>query len=439
MEFVERTVISAPIIIIPVSLVLLLIVARGWASVAAGIFASAMFWAYNFDLGPANLLWVIVGTLIASAVNYRRMHPNRRILHRLSEYRYGLMLVLLLSAWLFAICWWAYPSQYSDQWTKNHIIYGAGFYVYILAFVFDLREIRMFSIALVCTSIISALVGILSLPNNVTTMMNDPGFKLRGLAANYLALAIPLSLSFVMAIPFLSMPRRRMERALILGAELILIACLVLSGARQSLIGLAIGVGIILARSVRYRIKGWKMLLCIISLSCFVGSYIVMNSDIINRFYRNAGQESWGGALDTRLTLMNSAMVSFEERPITGMGWQYISGDRNWAHNLFVDVLASMGIVGITILMLFLWISIRDAWGSWKGGRGPEIDIWRISLVGAFVYCIFQQSISGGLIGAYHLFWVSALISCMSRVCLRREKRRGNIGHFHWRHWLVAF
>lgn len=100
-----------------------------------------------------------------------------------------------------------------------------------------------------------------------------------------------------------------------------------------------------------------------------------------------------------RINLYETAWEMFYNNPLFGQGWGSFSlfyfgtDEKVYPHNLFLEVLAEIGLIGLLTFLLMLATSI------FLGYRALTIDKSSLSLtvVGAFVFCFFNAMTSGDL------------------------------------------
>lgn len=195
-----------------------------------------------------------------------------------------------------------------------------------------------------------------------------------GQNANHSAVIMTAGLIALIGLGYSGSTRRLRWRLLLwLLAAMVGIA-IIQNGSRGAIIALALGVmTFALAGSgLRSRLKNASLVLVVLGLVIW-GAY---NSEgMRNRFEEAVAT----GYLAGREQIYPALMQMVAERPILGYGPianQYVLGgrlpqqhyDKRDAHNLFLEVMTSTGIVGTVPFMLLLWYGCRAAW---RGRRGP--------------------------------------------------------------------
>lgn len=182
-------------------------------------------------------------------------------------------------------------------------------------------------------------------------------------------------------------------RSLALVASVIGFAAMILPFSRGNAVGfvLMLIIGVFL-RFISIRQLLTIVLLAVIMLFLFpqYSSRLLSLQDSFSWIAGNAGDSEVDGATRGRATTMLAALIVFSENPIIGagpgqyvylsqdvandLGLRYFSGGRE-AHNLYLDVAANTGIIGLFCLMSIITLSIKqlmDTRNRWQEER-PDI------------------------------------------------------------------
>lgn len=109
--------------------------------------------------------------------------------------------------------------------------------------------------------------------------------------------------------------------------------------------------------------------------------------------------------------MARNAMAAFHERPVFGHGIGsifYLVG--NYSHNVFTDVLAETGVVGLLIVILIMIVFLRKIKGLFAEG-----SLYRFLLM-VFICGIMLNLFSGYLWVNQHVWLPVAVVMMVSRV-----------------------
>lgn len=158
------------------------------------------------------------------------------------------------------------------------------------------------------------------------------------------------SLLALCVIPFLMVSVQRKYRWMAGPAALILIYGIWISGSRASLLVLAILVVLypLLERSLKAAYV--VAFLGVIGMAMF--QRILDQNGGSNALARLFGGSGSGGSDEARIDGLMDAFHVFEKHPIFGAGYEF---DTFLAHNIYMQVLTCVGVVGFVAFMLILW------------------------------------------------------------------------------------
>jgi O-antigen ligase len=182
------------------------------------------------------------------------------------------------------------------------------------------------------------------------------------------------------------------------------VACLmgiVATHSRGGTIGLGVAV---LAWALLSKRKGWALAAAGVAAA---GLLILAPSSF---WSRNETITAYGedGSVHGRVQAWHVAKRAIAEHPIVGIGeqaflaaWDHYAPldaghDRYVAHNLFLEVLAELGLLGFFGLVVFLGITL---WSGWKCRNGPMGVEARALLASMLGYLVCQQ------FSGYSLSW----------------------------------
>jgi O-antigen ligase len=151
-----------------------------------------------------------------------------------------------------------------------------------------------------------------------------------------------------------------------------ILVALVKTGGRAGMASLLIGFLVYLAPHWRSQRRLCALLLALLGVAATI--YFIMNSPGAERRW----QETYEGNLAARENIAPAALKMFLERPL--LGWQPIICGRELgrrlgvynrdAHNLFLQLLLEVGLVGTVPFLMGLWRCAQTAWQARTGRLG---------------------------------------------------------------------
>lgn len=163
------------------------------------------------------------------------------------------------------------------------------------------------------------------------------------------------------------------------------------------------------------------LLVPIVAMSNFVFNTNIL-TELASRFFFSSGYDA---ALDlsgnARELIWSRSWSQFLENPVFGRYiFEYVSG--GYPHNLFIEVLISLGIVGAFLFGWFLVVSFRAATSLVREAPGSRIGVFSSLL---FVKSLGEGLFSGNLVGSPSLWITSCFI--VSLHLHRRAREQMNI------------
>ncbi|WP_223606114.1 O-antigen ligase [Chryseobacterium sp. OSA05B] len=193
-----------------------------------------------------------------------------------------------------------------------------------------------------------------------------------------------------------------------------------MSAARSPILAFAIILllFIILKKSRRY----W-MYFCLSVLISIIGLLIVYKSGFKNDilFFKRLNEAVFEGKASGRSHFLNKGIEEFTNNP--WWGGRILFEDGMYAHNLFVDILMSTGLIG-----LFLFIGYYKFVTKGFVKILKNIDKYKESGIIAFFfmqYFVLTQT-SGSLYSSFELWYFSAVIIGLSYINFKNEKIKSN-------------
>lgn len=419
----ERLAITEPILLIGLFIVCALIVYYGRLEIAAGIYTATQRWAYSVDVGPTTWVWVWVITLIAASIIFflRRSSVGRSRARVIPKTANLVVYLLVWVGWML-IRWYTLPSSYATQLMKNLIIYDLVSFVVISMFSSDLSRVRVFALTFVGATVVSGLIS-LSSSTDLTYQIQTSVFLLRGFdAVNYLAFAVPFAIATIWSLVFVGQTSHWFYRLLGIGAIAFCVFCLLLTGARQSIVAVIVAWAVFIPWALRRKRFSRRTAIVAVVLSGLVGILLYSQSTLLSRWVGpEANLEDLGG----RFEIWQAAWEVFLTSPLWGAGFDYFKAGYG-AHNLWLDVMAAQGLVGFVFLNVFLILVFRFARDRWTVSGNSDLAVWRMGALCALIYALVQAIPAGTIGGSVsHLFWISAIVW---RLSVAAQRENVNIG-----------
>ena len=158
------------------------------------------------------------------------------------------------------------------------------------------------------------------------------------------------SLLAICALPFIAARLPQGRRWIVIPAGAILGYGIWISGSRASLLVLLVLVVMFPLLEKSIKAAGFVALLGIVGVAMF--QQILQQNNGSNALARLLGSGGAGGSDEARLEGLAAAFKVFQKSPIIGNGFEY---DTFLAHNIYMQVLTCVGVIGFVGFMLILW------------------------------------------------------------------------------------
>jgi|SRR5687767_5939739 len=189
-----------------------------------------------------------------------------------------------------------------------------------------------------------------------------------------------------------------------------------------STVSIAIG-GLFLVVAIWIWIADTRSLVSRLALSSAIVVAVMFFAIAPVALWNQAGTD--GFTPSSRLLVWKSAINTFIADPITGRGLgvgaasvTYQNSDGTWslltdAHNVFLNVAAESGVIGLAALLLLIFAILRAAFAGKNGGG---LRLVRIGLGVAFVSAFIYDGLTGSFEDARHLWVLMGLIIAAERI-----------------------
>jgi O-antigen ligase len=243
------------------------------------------------------------------------------------------------------------------------------------------------------------------------------------------AFASTLLYTLPLLLPFWKEQPRRIPRYLLLGYALACCGCILLTGSRAGFLGLCGLTGITL---VCYAQRKGQMIVLggVAGLAAFAVLTVALPEDLQNRYLtlvdssrgpRNAQVSAQG-----RLVGLEQGIRVWQESPLFGHGpasFQYSTGKKFQAHNLYGQVLAELGLMGAVSLLLLVacfglnWTESRR-WAARREERAPSFATLVSQAIGINLVLLLVMGWAGHNLYRYNWQWLAAF-GAIALHCLR--------------------
>lgn len=304
--------------------------------------------------GSDRYVWA--GTLALLLLRTIWLAANREITFPMDV---NLFIYILLHLWGLVSCFWSVNLQSFSDYTMTSFPVVLCAVVCLCAYIGRRIEPNRFLSLLIIAGVIAGLRYCYY--TDWTTLSTD--YYMRGSfgrllddVTNYNSYTMAISTSCVLAFYYAIVEHKRKA---ILPAVL-LMGILLIGGSRKNIIAMPL-VALIFALFTGDGIKKLKMLV-ILLLILAVGLYMLQTVPALAQIQSSLEGMLAGFGLgeetevdistEGRMTLIEQGIQVWTEHPVTGVGWnnyRFYNTERLYAHNNYVEMLASLGIVGFLL------------------------------------------------------------------------------------------
>lgn len=123
-----------------------------------------------------------------------------------------------------------------------------------------------------------------------------------------------------------------------------------------------------------------------------------------------------------RISMWEEALDDFKENPIFGVGMGNSVGGIGFPHNIILEVLAELGILGLLILVPMCYLTIKKAMAFIKREQDKNLNfLMKLSLL-LFIYFLVEAMFSGYITNQTRLFMSMGLIVSLTKLKVREGK-----------------
>lgn len=307
---------------------------------------------------------------------------------------------LLFVTWLLISLYWTPSSVYAIEKSLNFVILGTWIVFGSLIISQNPERIKRFFFSIFSLSLWMAVEAYMQLSVN-------QGNFVEVLGGNYIGLGRVIGFATLLIFCYLLFYAKNKLQVLLLFILLCSYLYLLLNvGSRGPFIACSIGMLVPLLFSIRIN-KGSltlaKYTVFIFIIVLFLGTYIffvIQNGKMlgtISRLMTLFVEDNHGSSAATRLEHYNHAIRLWSEKFLTGHGigaWPLINGFsdvRSYPHNIILEIMVEMGIIGLFLFCLFLYF------GIFYVKRNINSSKIYLTFLMLFIFTFFNSLISGDL------------------------------------------
>lgn len=263
-------------------------------------------------------------------------------------------------------------------------------------------------------------VSLISLYNYFTSGVPSATVTMLG-TDNYLPLGRVVAVSSILLVTYLLFFKKitLMKRLLVFISLMVFIYTLFTTGGRMPVISFALSVFTVMAFGFEFKkVKEISIRKNVLVFS-YVGIWVfpiiiklVAKSNFFSRF-TSFFQADGGASANQRMHSYGIAFKMINESNLMGFGiGSYlnhiggIGGDRSYPHNIFLELLAELGVIGLFIFILIIIV------GLYRFSKSKtKRNFYSLSILAIFVYFLLNALVSGDLNDNRFLFFATALLS----------------------------
>jgi O-antigen ligase len=258
--------------------------------------------------------------------------------------------------------------------------------------------------------IIYLILSIIVLIEAITQYLVAGGGFIRVFGSNYLAMGRVIGLAFLVVVAyFIFWTQSKSEKFFALAIAGLYLWLMLIGGGRgpflaailSALIPFAFALHVSLGRqTIKLRRYAVPMLIIVI-VAILLFSYFVNTGQMTQTYSRLLvlTQTGMGDSAGARLQHYGNAIEYWKHAPVLGYGigsWPVINGGvdmRGYPHNIILEILVELGILGVFIFMLFIFYAFSMLAPLKSVGDHPI----RILLIMLTVYMLFNSMVSGDI------------------------------------------
>jgi O-antigen ligase len=402
---------------------------RGRIAMMLGAYFAASGWMNNLNIGSLPFLRIMAAGVAATALV--AMGGGGRKMGRTLRHPRVRGCAFLVASW---VLWMLLDVTFNSSPLAGAIYYSFLIYsispvLLMLLFISEVKDIRELAWGFLLCEAPACWASLL------TNRLGESGTTglVQGIGGNnYLRFSYSVAIAVLIGIGLLLSTRRHLLKPFILTAITLCSYTLVLTGARQSAIALLGGVAYLAWTERRGRGRVF-VVIATAALIVGIGWEVLANLQVSDR-YLNLKWTHTEVDLGTRQQYWEAGWQVFLKNPIMGAGLVYFPDSTDTAHNLYIDLLASEGVVGGLFFLGYLGFvagGLRTR-SSAKGTR--EGLTWMSILISIVIFTAMHSFASGSVVGEPDFFWAPLLL--LQLFAMERTEERRKVGAFGEPVWL---
>lgn len=293
----------------------------------------------------------------------------------------SLMFVFVL--WIGFTYFWSFNNEQS----LDRVI--TFFQLFVMVWLvnqwsFEKKHFNMFLFAYVLGAFVSAFATVINYFKGVAVVWQ----RYSALGFNPNDLAIILALGFPISLHLFAEMRAGWIRLVCLFYCMFAPFAIILTGSRNGLIALALAVGFVLFKLVKFSLPKRIAMILVVTVTLFgVAAWAPVES--LDRL-STTGDEIAGGTLNARFSIWWAGLQLFAQNPVLGVGAgnfadavEALLGVSVAPHNVYLSILVDHGIVGFTIFSLIVISAFYRAYQLDGSSRGLWISVLIILFISA--------------------------------------------------------
>ncbi len=219
----------------------------------------------------------------------------------------------------------------------------------------------------------------------------------------------------------------------------LLAAALLAAGSRGPVLALVIGLMTLLALTASNRLIRRRMLLLAGALvaTALVVPLVVPGSVITRSLSAVLGDSAHGLSSNGRLVLWSQAYTALEQHPFVGIGtggFAALSAENPYPHNLFLEVAAELGLVGLAVVIALVGSLIASLISTWRATAGNG-RLAAAVVAALFVNALVNALVSGAIQDNFEIWiWGGVGVGMAARLAARRLQAQDEEASL-WQAW----
>lgn len=350
----------------------------------------------------------------------KRHYTNTFVIKGSTE---AIILFDLFSIFLLASLFYTFGTDYAIDKTLRFLIITGWSYLGVFFLIKSEVSIKKFLNGLIFVALIMSVPAIYNFSDNLLVGEQS---TISVMGSNNLALGRTVGIGILILTNLYFVKEKRKNMTLFLSLIILLMTIILfVSGARMPLISLIMIFMIYIISSVKFSLrkiylrKGFKKAFLFIALLTII-IIILVNLGVFDLslkrlliLFQGIGSDSSAIGRWMRYLV---AINMWIEKPLIGYGVGsfplFYSGidSRDYPHNIFLEVVAELGIVGLVSFLLLIGNSLYKGWIVYRK-KYKEMGSLQITIILVFLFLFFNANISGDFNDNRLMFTFISLLS----------------------------